>query len=383
MFRRLAAVVAACLAVAGTASATDEKLPWGQSSDMAAWQTFSLIAAPSGNPANRTVEFETWATDQDIYTASPHWPTPGAPKLLQPRLAASAQGAAGIHSLVITPSQCVKPGNAAAGNFPANGCIGEEVRRNFASYQYIVSNGLYSTTGLAAAFKRHLKVNLPADAVEFKGNWVRVPDLIGWIKRADGVSLTDAQVRELYYVNTATLGKTTDAFALVGFHFATKQIANWVWADFEHRLNPGRCDTIGCHDDFGATTPVVQPRAKANQNYGDCQKTAALLAMMTNAGLSPVWRNYCLKGAEIDFIQANGKPRLLGNSVIERIDANIPVGKSSCTTCHGYASFDAKGNHGLLTFTNTLPVGKLDETRFKAYVSNDFIWGIANLAAAK
>src|SRR6202020_298806 len=102
-----------------------------------------------------------------------------------------------------------------------------------------------------------------------------------------------------------------------------------------------------------------------------------------SAALSPVWQNYCLKGAEIDFIQANGKPRLLGNSVIERIDANIPVAKSSCITCHAYAAFDSKGNHGLLKFTDTLPVGKVDEDRLKGHVSNDFIWGIANLAAAK
>jgi hypothetical protein len=368
---------------AGAAWATDEKLPWGQSSDMAAWQTFSLMVAPSGSPAAHTVEFETWASDQDIYTASPHWPTPGTPKQLQPSLAATVQGAAGVHSLVITPSQCVKPGNAAAGNFPATGCIGEEVRRNFASYQYIVSNGLYSTAGLAAAFKSHLKVELPADAVEFKGDWVRVTDLITWIKRTEGLTLSEPRVREIYYVSKATLGKTTDEFALVGFHFATKQIKNWVWADFEHRLNPGRCDTIGCHDDFGATDPSVAPKATPNQYYGECHKTAALLAMLANAGLSPVWQNYCLKGAEIDFIQANGKPQLLGNSVIERIDANIPVGKSSCITCHAYAAFDRNGNHGLLTFTDTLPVGKVNEDRLKGYVSNDFIWGIANLPAAK
>jgi hypothetical protein len=341
------------------------------------------MAAPSGNPANHTVEFETWANDQDIYTASPHWPAPGTPKQLQPSLAATAHGATEVHSLVVTPNQCFKPGNAAAGEFPATGCIGEEVRRNFASYQYIVSNGLYSNAGLARAFKAGLKVDLPADAIEFKGDWVRVIDLIAWIKRSEGLTITRAYVEENYYVATATSGRVTDEFALVGFHFATKQVKNWVWADFEHRLNPGRCDTIGCHDDFGATMPVVQPRAKANQNYGECQKTPALRAMLLSAGLSPVWQNYCLKGAEIDFVQANGKPQLLGNSVIERIDANIPVGKSSCITCHGYASFDAKGNHGLLQFTNTLPVGKVDETRLKGYAGNDFIWGIANLPAAK
>jgi len=374
------ASVAACLALlAGSASATDEKLPWGQSSDMAAWQTFSQMVAPSGNPANHMVEFETWANDQDIYTARPHWPAPGTPKQLQPSQAASVHAPGSVHSLVITPNECFKPADAAVGGFPATGCIGEEVRRNFASYDYIVSNGLYSTTGLAHAFKTGLRVDLPADAIEFKGDWVRVVDLIAWIKRTEGVTISREYVQNNYYVATATSGRVTDEFALVGFHFATKQIKNWVWADFEHRLNPGRCDTIGCHDDFGAVEPDVEPKVTANSNYGECKKTPALLAMMANAGLSPVWQSYCLKGAEIDFIKANGKPQLLGNSVIERMEAKIPVGRSSCTTCHAYAAFDRNGNHGLLKFTETLPVGRVDVTKFRGYVQNDFIWGIANL----
>ena len=377
----IAAVLVACLTVsAGAARATDEKLPWGQSSDMAAWQTFSLMVAPSGNPANHTVEFETWASDQDIYTAQPHFPAPGTPKQLQPSLAAPTEHG-GPHALVITPNECFKPGNAAAGNFPANGCIGEEVRRNFASYQYIVSNGLYSKAGLAHAFNAGLKVDLPADAVEFKGNWIRVVDLIAWIKRTEGLTISREYVNNNYYVATATSGRVTDEFALVGFHFATKQIKNWVWADFEHRLNPGRCDTIGCHDDFGAVDPVVQPKVTPNQNYGECRKTPALTAMMATAGLSQVWQNYCLKGAEIDYVQANGKPQLLGNSVIERINANIPVGRSSCTTCHAYAAFDRNGNPAaMLKFSETLPVGKVDFDRLKGFARNDFIWGIANLA---
>jgi hypothetical protein len=377
MLRRLAALAAIGTFSAAPASAVNEKLPWGQSSDMAAWQIFTQAVAPSGDPANHTVEFETWASDQDIYTPSPHFPVPGEPKQLQPSRAA----AGGPHALTITPNDCFKPFDAQAGNFPPTGCIGEEVRRNFASYQYIVSNGLNTTEGLARAWKAHLKVDLPADAVEFKGDWVRVGDLIAWIKRVYGVTITREFVGKTYYVATATSGRVTDEFALVGFHFSTKQIKNWVWADFEHRLNPGRCDTIGCHDDFGAATPDIAPKATSNKNYGPCEKTPALMAMMRAAGLSPVWENYCLKGAELDFIQPDGKPQLLGNSVIERIAGKIPIAHSSCTTCHAYAAFDRQGKPGLLNFTNSNPTGKVDEDRLKGYVRNDFIWGIATLPA--
>lgn len=377
MLRRLARLAGIALAWAGPALAVNESLPWGQSSDMAAWQTFTQAVAPSGDPANHTVEFETWASDQDIYTASPHFPVPGAPKQLRPSLAATAVGP---HALTITPNGCFTPADAQAGNFPPSGCIGEEVRRNFASYQYIVSNGLNTADGLARAWKAHLKVDLPADSVEFKGNWVRVADLIEWIRRVYGVTITRAFVHDTYYIATATSGRVTDEFALVGFHFSTKQIGNWVWADFEHRLNPGRCDTIGCHDDFGAVAADVAPKAAANRNYGPCEKTPALKAMMRAAGLSSVWENYCLKGTELDFVRPDGKPQLLGNSVIERIDARIPIARSSCTTCHAYAAFNAQGKPGLLDFTNTNPIGKVDQDRLKGYVRNDFIWGIANLA---
>jgi hypothetical protein len=374
----LAAVMAAC---AGSATAADQTLPWGESSDMAAWQIFTQAVAPSGNPTNHTVELETWATDQDIYTAEPHWPAPGAPKLLRPNRVTPDQGMSAPHSLVVRPNQCFQPLDAQAGNFPPTGCIGEEIRRNYATYQYIVSNGLYSTAGLARAFKAHLKVDLPADAIQFKGDWVRVVDLIAWIKRTDGVTISRQYVHDNYYTNTATAGRVTDEFALVGFHFMSKQIKNRIWSDFEHRLNPGRCDTIGCHDDFGAAEPNVAPKAIANKNYGPCEKTPALKAMMNAAGLSPVWENYCLKGTETGFVEQDGKPKLLGNSVIERINSKDPIARSSCTTCHGYAAFNQQGKPGLLDFTNkALPIGEVNEERLRGYIRNDSIWGIANLA---
>jgi hypothetical protein len=373
----LAAIMAAC---AGPATAADEKLPWGESSDMAAWQVFTQALAPSGNPANHTVELETWATDQDIYTDKPHWPAPGAPKLLRPNRVTPDQGMNVPHSLVVKPNQCFQPLDAQAGNFPPTGCIGEEIRRNYATYQYIVSNGLYSTAGLQRAFKARLKVDLPADAIQFKGDWVRVVDLIAWIKRTYGETITPEYVRNNYYTNTATAGRVTDTFALVGFHFMSKQTKSRIWIDFEHRLNPGRCDTIGCHDDFGAVRPEVAAKATPNQNYGPCEKTPALKAMMNAAGLSPVWENYCLKGTEIGFVEPDGKPKLLGNSVIERINSKDPITRSSCTTCHGYAAFNREGKPGLLDFTNkALPVGALNEDRLKGYIHNDSIWGIANL----
>ncbi len=276
--------------------------------------------------------------------------------------ATTARGAAGFHSFALPAGdKCGPPANARAGNFPASACIGEEVRRNWASYQYIVSNGLYSFNGLEQAFKSGLKVDMPADSVEFKGDWVKVADLITWIKRTEDVTLTPASVRKLYYVNTATDGDEDRRLCVVSIHLSTKQIKNWVWSDFEHRLNPGRCDAIGCHDSFGAIDKDVQGKPNRNQDYGACQKTPALLAIMRNAGDDPVWENYCLKGSQATFVATDGKPTFLGDSVIERMNANIPVSKSSCITCHAYASFDKSGNFGLISFTTFHPqVGTVD-----------------------
>ena len=149
---------------------------------------------------------------------------------------------------------------------------------------------------------------------------------------------------------------------------------------FEHRLSPGRCDTIGCHDNFGAVVKDVLPRAQPNTDYGPCQKTPKLLAMMAAAGIDRVWQNYCLKGSQITFIAAptGSQPTLLGNSVIERINAGVPLNKSSCITCHSYASFDKNGN-GNVGPLNADPVGRNKPALMQGFKANDFIWGFVTI----
>jgi len=357
----------------GCAFAQGTTLPWGQHSDMVSWEVFVQITAPSGNPQSPGVEFESWASNEDIYTQSPKWPAVNAPKRLQ------VSGLANIHRgprpEAINPSQCVQDydkAEAKAAGFPQDGCIGEEVRRNWASFQYIVSNDLFSKAGLAKAFQNNFKVDLPADAIEFKGDWARVTDVMHWH------NLTEQQVNELFYTNSAANGTSTERYALIAFHFSSKQIKDWVWADFEHQLNPGRCDDIGCHDSFGATVADVSARTPANQQYGQCVKSPAVDAMFKNAGTSPVWRNYCLKGSQVTFVDSGGAASLLGNSVIERINAGVPIKSSSCISCHGYASFGkdgfANGDAASANFT-----GKVDPAQLKGFVTNDFLWGIVHI----
>jgi hypothetical protein len=169
---------------------------------------------------------------------------------------------------------------------------------------------------------------------------------------------------------------------LVAFHFSSKQIKNWVWSDFEHELNPGRCDDTGCHDSFGAQVKDVPAKnsrgpngqdLNGNQDYGECVKSDAIEQMMKNAGTTDQWRHYCLKGTQITFVNADGTPSLLGNSVIERIAADVPVLSSSCITCHANAAFKKDGS------SNSVPggpVGAFNPASINGMIQNDFIWGI-------
>jgi len=343
------------------------------------WEIFAQVTAAAGNPNVKKVEFETWASDEDIYKENPaRWPAIDAPKQLTASALGDRKVARTFRPFVFAPGNCLKPngmpptGHAGeASGFPTTACIGEEVRRNWASFQYIVSNGLDSTSGLVKAFARGFKVDLPADAVEFKGDWVAVAEVVKWLSAKDS-TIDAAKVRQNYYTSTVTTNGVATEVALLGFHVATKQIKNWVWSDFEGQLNPGRCDVIGCRDKFGAVDADVKPNAQPYQLYAECKKTDALKALLQNAGTDPVWSNYCLKGSQVSFVDGS-EPTRLGNSVIEPINADVPIQSSSCITCHGYVSFDKTGT-GNIAMLITPQVGNLDPRNMQGFLAYDFLW---------
>ena len=172
-FRLVGAVVCLAGLLLPTCVSGGVPLPSGQDPDMIGWEEFAQITAPSGNPNNKTVEFETWAADQDIYVKSPaQWPTINEPKVLQNSVLEMSHSNLGFRPFAFIPGACLPPGGlakppgdgAAAGSgFPDNSCIGEEVRRNWASFQYIVANGLDSRAGLTRAFANGLKVDMPSE----------------------------------------------------------------------------------------------------------------------------------------------------------------------------------------------------------------------------
>ena len=347
-----------------------------QNSDEYIWRLFTQFTAPApGVPG--AVVFETWASDAETFSAKPVWPAAGAPKKFQRSVLRSSRthgaGAASPISPIDIP--CSPPGNAAAGGFPVDGtplpCIAEEVRRNRPQFDYIVNNGLNTKAGLAAAYARSLDVQMPASSISIKGDWVPVQTLLHWIPELGSVE----RIRQLYYTGVADKVE----YAVVALHVSSRQNPNWVWGTFEHQKSPGRCDDLGCYDSFGAVKHVVAPeRSAINTQYGACDKSPALKALMAGARLSPVWQNYCLKSSQVDYTAKDGTPYALGNSVIERIVGNGTVVASSCITCHSYASFDASGATSLaaqamLPFN---PTGKPIPAVLKNSLKYDFMWGV-------
>lgn len=173
---------------------------------------------------------------------------------------------------------------------------------------------------------------------------------------------------------------------LVAMHLSTKELPNWFWATFEHIDNPGRCDYLGCHDSFGVKPASQAPRPNLKRPYAAGELTPALTALMTKAGLDPVFQNYRLKGSQIDFTNSVGQPALLGNSVAEYGF----VSTASCITCHGRAGVDWSGKKGsdLNAFgeisSGQTFNGPLDSSHFYALnnpaqrylMQVDFVWAI-------
>jgi hypothetical protein len=365
-----------------------------ENSDAFIWRLFTEFAAPASKSRPSPVVFETWASDDDTFSLMPHWPGPDEPmKLHASVLQAIKKLPVGtlesvkdlLHSGPIDVP-CNKPGNAAVGGFPTSGspqpCIGEQTKRNRPQFDYIVNNHLNTQEGLATAFAKSFKVEMPPESIAIKGDWIPLEMLLQWVPQLSDIS----NIRQLYFTTTVTTGGVAVEYALVALHVSSRQNPNWVWGTFEHQMNPGRCDSIGCFDSFGAEIPAVLPnRTTVNSQYGACPKTPPLKTLMRNAGLSPVWENYCLKSTEVNYTAPDGTPYALGNSVIEGIVGNGTISASSCIACHVYASFGSTGKptdsaKAMLPFNptgNPIPGVLAESLQFA------FMWGVIAAPAPK
>ena len=373
----------------------------GTSFDQMSWNAFVAAVTPARPPApSGLATFETWATDADTFQSTPPiWPdfnvaavaTTHNDNRFQISALERAHRPTGLQAEAAQPGNvsvpCGAPGNPAAGNFPPqppkSNCIAEEVRRNYPSWHFIVENNLYTQADLVKAFNGPT-ITFPTDAVELKMDWIPVETVAVWLnangESVDGASVTADFVRTNYFTTKQPDGTE---YALVSMHISTKDRPNWLWATFEHQANPGRCDTTGCYDNYGIPSRLasIPPQQVANTQYPDCVKSPDLLAQFEKAGLPKVWGNYCLKGTQIDFVsnepETKGRPLLDGDSVIERITANVPINQSSCISCHAYASFGSDGCVYFSTNPGLAPGGPIGNvTPQKGQKTYDFVWGL-------
>ena len=277
--------------------------------------------------------WETWADDPETFPAKPNpsqppvWPGPARESRVK-RLIEKAKGGPhpadphGITDGLLT----VAPGGS------------EEVRRNKATFDYVVQNGLWYTQGIAAFFASGNVVDFPLDAIEVKGNWVS-------IQESD---------KPKYHWNYDVNGNLV---GLVAMHITSKAVPNWVWATFEWTGNPGRCDFIGCRDCFGYTPAIVPSNTDApGAVYPAGNITKQLFGMFQAGGLTgewgAEWQNYRLKGSQTDFTDPSGAPLLVGNSVTE----GGFVQTASCMTCHSRAAVDSAGKNSFPIFGEKEPL---------------------------
>jgi hypothetical protein len=371
-------VAIAVPAKAGPVEGTNEN------SDAFIWRLLTTFAAPASPSRSKPVVFETWASDADTFNPNPRWPDPDAPQRFEasvrdvvkrlPAALSEPLSAALQHARQIDVT-CDTPGNPLVGGFLTDGtpkpCIAEQTKRNRPHFDYIVNNKLNTAAGLKEAYAKSFKVDMPRESIAVKGDWIPTQTLLRWIPQIG----TLANIQNLYF--TATVDAVE--YALVALHISSRQNPNWVWGTIEHQLNPGRCDSIGCFDSFGAETSAVLPnRLAANTQYGACPKTQQLKALMQSANLATVWENYCLKSTQVDYTAPDGTPYVLGNSVIEGIVGNGTVAISSCMGCHVYASFGPDGQTAanvaaMLPFN---PAGNPIQSVLAGSLQYHFMWGV-------
>ena len=238
------------------------------------------------------------------------------------------------------------------------------------------------------------RIDLPPDAIMIKSNWLHhaLAEKIG-IPTTESFITSQQMETQLCVAEDKTPANCSDKSKdypknfcnltgehyLMSFHVSSKDVPQWVWTTFEHMSNPGRCDFTGCNDSFGyASQPAAHSSPDSADNFlvvlddktinqrsdqlsspsivNNLDKNYASetirpglddLFKATGVGLEgsksdssadpnphdSAWRNYRLKGSQVNFTDHEGRSTKLGNSITE---AGFMTG-SSCISCHSRA----------------------------------------------
>lgn len=227
----------------------------------------------------------------------------------------------------------------------------EQVKNNRVLFDSIVEKSLWYQEGLLEAAENGL-IRFPIQSKTVKALWRPLREDEDPTRY---VLATEHFVSEATDYGTGIKRTPIDpprTMVLAGFSIVTKDLPNWFWAVWEHVDQPGRNDITGALDTFG-TKPAFSPPNGRHQVYPAEKLTPALTEMFDTNGIRGALRNYRLKGTQVSFVDATGRPTILASSVQEIGQ----VATSSCITCHARASV----NHGVAV--RGLPQEQLDGSK--------------------
>lgn len=371
-------------APAATASACTLPTTMASSNEETAWQIF--VAANCA--ANGKLKWETW-TEQSCFS-NPSGPGCGGTterKLHASRLGVGLRRKSGkLGAPETTPGGCspmVTNANAPANlkpfvpkNLSANAEFCEEVMVEASEAAFVKAPAVGATlTNLAGqvAYAKTTAIAFPTSSVEIKADWLPAASV------NNSFNCTTSRPSGVY---VETISGT--CYALVGIHVSSKLMPNWLWATFEPQnaeTNPNRCNPSlynACNDPWGSNP--------ATSSGAATEPTAALTALMTQAGLPKEFLNYRLVGAQTEYLDANNNPVQLGNSFVE-FNAQVPPHQASCMTCHSYAMVSSNGqeNPNFGNFPGTPAIGTPGQAPPPSgggtWIPQDFSWMLGIMPA--
>jgi hypothetical protein len=183
-----------------------------------------------------------------------------------------------------------------------------EVRMNRSSYEYVRAQCLYSEPGQLAAIGGGRTVSFPAGSIHVKASWRPIEP---------------AEASRYHTLSITMADGSTRLYGLTALNIATKIRPNWFWASFEHVDNQFRAGGDGW----------LHP----SRDTFACRGRAAADCNLSPSGMGlegTVWQFYRLRGTLTTYVDASGRPLLLGNSELE---AGLQA-TASCITCHARAS---------------------------------------------
>jgi hypothetical protein len=299
--------------------------------DQFAWHLLAAVGQPADNSTHQSL-WQTWAEQSTVYASAcqkPQWPG----------LDAAEPPAHGSRLVDILKNQGVSedPFNALTG-----ACNLQQVKINRPFFNYVVDHDLWYQEGVIRQASTE-GIDFPADAVVFKADWTLISTEDKPRYHWREVSL--AEYQQAFGQTSDCIQDLPDTEMLVlgldAFHIVSRAVPNWVWTTWNHADTLGRCDYIGCRDDFGSDPAYIPPHREMGRPYDPGKLTPAALRVLAAAGLDEAWRHYRLMGTQVSFTDLTGRPTLLGNAVLEPSFGNT----SSCATCHSMASYSAAGTN--------------------------------------